>query len=77
MAGLGIAGCVFAFYVGFVPPSQITTGNHTLYICLMVFFTALLALPPVFIARYRKPSCVADAKTLAAVQASEEEDEEA
>jgi len=77
MAGLGIAGCVFAFYVGFVPPSQITTGNHTLYICLMVFFTALLALPPVFIARYRKPSWVADAQTLAAVQASEEEDEEA
>jgi amino acid transporter len=76
MSGFGIAGCVFAFYVGFVPPSQISTGNHTLYICLMVFFTALLALPPVFIARFRKPSWVADEATLAAVAASEEEEEE-
>ncbi len=74
MAGLGIAGCVFAFYVGFVPPSQVTTGNHTLYICLMILFTAILALPPLFIAHYRKPSWVADAETMAAVAASEEDE---
>ncbi len=74
MAGLGVAGCVFAFYVGFVPPSQIATGNHVLYICLMVFFTALLALPPVIISRFRKDSWHADAETLAAVAASEDED---
>lgn len=74
MAGLGIAGCVFAFYVGFVPPSQISTGNHTLYICLMVAFTAVLALPPLVIARFRKDSWKADPQTLAAVQASEGED---
>lgn len=74
MAGLGVAGCVFAFYVGFVPPSQISTGNHTLYICLMVLFTALLALPPVIISRFRKDSWKADKETLSAVQASEEED---
>jgi glutamate:GABA antiporter len=74
MAGLGVAGCVFAFYVGFVPPSQISTGNHTLYICLMVLFTALLALPPLAIARFRKDSWKADKETLAAVQASEDED---
>jgi glutamate:GABA antiporter len=74
MAGLGIAGSVFAFYVGFVPPSQISTGNHTLYICLMVFFTALLALPPVFISLFKKDSWKADTETMAAVQASEDED---
>jgi glutamate:GABA antiporter len=74
MAGLGVAGCVFAFYVGFVPPSQISTGNHTLYICLMLLFTALLALPPVVISRFRKDSWKADKETLAAVQASEDED---
>jgi glutamate:GABA antiporter len=71
---LGLAGCGFAFVVGFVPPSQVATGNHTLYICLMIFFTALLTLPPVFIARWRKPSWRADAATLAAV--SEEDGEE-
>lgn len=75
MAGLGIAGCVFAFYVGFVPPSQISTGDHTLYICLMVFFTALLSLPPLVIARFRKPSWVADRATMAAVEASESDEE--
>jgi glutamate:GABA antiporter len=74
MAGLGVAGCVFAFYVGFVPPAQIATGNHVLYICLMVFFTALLALPPVIISWFRKDSWHADAETLAAVAASEDED---
>lgn len=76
MAGLGIAGCVFAFYVGFVPPSQISTGNHTLYICLMLFFTALLALPPLVISRFRKDSWMADEATLAAVRAEESEDDE-
>jgi glutamate:GABA antiporter len=76
MAGLGIAGCVFAFYVGFVPPSQITTGNHTLYISLMILFTAVLAVPPLIIARFRKPSWQADPQTMAAVQAEEAEEDE-
>ena len=74
MGLLGLAGCGFAFVVGFVPPSQVATGNHTLYICLMIFFTALLTLPPVFIARWRKPSWKADAATLAAVSEEDEED---
>jgi glutamate:GABA antiporter len=74
MAGLGVAGCVFAFYVGFVPPSQITTGNHTLYVSLMILFTAVLALPPIAISWFRKDSWKADKETLAAVQASENED---
>jgi glutamate:GABA antiporter len=74
MAALGVAGCVFAFYVGFVPPSQISTGNHTLYITLMILFTAVLALPPVIIAWFRKDSWKADKETLAAVQASEDDE---
>ncbi|HTX84913.1 MAG TPA: amino acid permease [Streptosporangiaceae bacterium] len=74
MAGLGVAGCVFAFYVGFVPPSQISTGNHTLYVSLMILFTAVLALPPIAISWFRKDSWKADKETLAAVQASEDED---
>jgi glutamate:GABA antiporter len=73
MAGLGIAGSAFAFYVGFVPPSQITTGNHTLYISLMVLFTAVLTVPPLIISRFRKDSWKADAATMAAVQATEDE----
>jgi glutamate:GABA antiporter len=76
MAGLGVAGCVFAFYVGFVPPSQIKTGNHTLYISLMILFTAVLAVPPLVIARFRKPSWQADPETMAAVQAEESEEDE-
>jgi glutamate:GABA antiporter len=52
----GTGGCAFAFFLGFVPPSQIATGNHVVYVCLMVFFTAVLAVPPFVIARHRKPS---------------------
>ncbi len=55
VGGFGIAGCSFAFFLGFVPPSQIATGNHTLYVCMMVLFTALLAIPPFLFARFRKP----------------------
>ena len=55
VAGFGIAGCTCAFLLGFVPPSQIATGNHTLYVCLMVVFTAVLAIPPFLFARFRKP----------------------
>lgn len=73
MGLLGLAGSGFAFVVGFVPPSQVATGNKTLYVCLMVLFTAVLALPPLFIARFRKNSWRADAATLAAV--SDEGDE--
>ena len=54
VAGAGIAGCAIAFFLGFVPPSQIATGNHTRYVCLMVLFTALLAIPPFLFARFRK-----------------------
>jgi glutamate:GABA antiporter len=74
MALFGLGGCIFAFVVGFVPPSTISTGNHTLYICLMVVFTAVLALPPIFIARFRKDSWKADEATMALVKASEDED---
>jgi amino acid transporter len=55
MAGCGIGGCAFAFFLGFVPPSQIATGNHVLYVCLMVLFTAVLAVPPFVFAHHRKP----------------------
>jgi amino acid transporter len=55
IGGLGVAGCAFAFFLGFVPPSQISTGNHVVYVCLMFFFTAVLAVPPLLFARFRKP----------------------
>jgi amino acid transporter len=70
--GLGLAGCGFAFVVGFVPPSQVSTGNHTVYVIGMIIATALLTLPPVAIAHYRKSSWKADAETLAAVDGDEE-----
>jgi glutamate:GABA antiporter len=73
MAGLGIGGSLFASYAGFVPPSQISPGNHVPYVSLMILFTAVLALPPLVIARFRKDSWKADPDALAAVQASEDE----
>ena len=45
IAGVGFAGVVFAFVVGFFPPSQLPVGSPTLYVGLVVggtvFFTGL------------------------------------
>jgi glutamate:GABA antiporter len=72
MGGLGVGGSLFAFVLGFVPPSQVSTGNHTLYTVLMIVATAVLILPPLVIARYRKPSWEsADLPVLDAAEAEE------
>lgn len=74
MGLLGLAGSVFAFVVGFVPPSQITTGGHLKYILLMILFTLILTVAPIVLAFFKKDSWRADDTTLAALGASEEEE---
>jgi amino acid transporter len=46
VAGVGLVGCVFSFYLGFLPPSQLKTGNHVVYVLLLVVAVVLLSLPP-------------------------------
>ncbi|MGH9025407.1 MAG: amino acid permease [Acidimicrobiia bacterium] len=46
VAGVGLLGCVFSFYLGFLPPSQLKTGNHIVYVLLLVGAVVVLSLPP-------------------------------
>jgi len=76
MGALGIGGSLFAFVLGFVPPSQVATGNHTIYTLGMIAATIVLTTPPLLIAHYRKPSW-RDKPDLAALDASEQAEEPA
>ena len=46
VGGVGLAGCVVAFLLGFVPPSQLKTGNTVTYVLLLFTATAVLTSPP-------------------------------
>jgi len=44
--GTGLFACVFSFYLGFVPPSQLQTGNTVVYVLLLVGAVVVLSCPP-------------------------------
>ncbi len=44
--GTGLVACVFSFYLGFVPPSQLQTGNTVVYVLLLVGAVVALSCPP-------------------------------
>ncbi len=53
--GVGLLGCLAAFVLGFVPPSQLKTGNPVSYVALLAVAVVLLSLPPfVFGMRIRR-----------------------
>ncbi len=56
VAGIGIVGALFTFVVGFLPPSQIDTGNHVLYVALLLTGMIVMCLPPFIIMKLQKPS---------------------
>ena len=43
---MGLLGCLFSFYLGFIPPSQLKTGNHAVYVLMLVAAVVALSLPP-------------------------------
>lgn len=69
VGGLGLVGCVFSFLLGFVPPSQLTTGDTVTYVGLLALAVAVLSAPPfVFAALSRRrrsaaPDPVAESST--------------
>ena len=69
IAGVGFAGVVFAFIVGFFPPSQLPVGSPVLYVSLVlggtVFFTGL----PLLIEALKQPSWRAAKPSMAPVVA--------
>ncbi|MGY1706618.1 amino acid permease [Geodermatophilus sp. SYSU D00697] len=46
VGGVGLAGCAVSFLLGFVPPSQLQTGDPVVYVLLLALATVVLSLPP-------------------------------
>ena len=58
VGGVGLAGCIAAFLLGFIPPSQLKTGNPVTYVALLALATLVLASPPFVmaaLARWKRP----------------------
>jgi len=56
IAGVGLAGVVFAFVVSFFPPSQLPVGSPALYVGLVAAGTVLFTGLPLLIGILRQPS---------------------
>jgi amino acid transporter len=61
VGGVGLLGCVASFVLGFIPPSQLKTGDTAVYVLLLALATLVLSLPPFVLAlldRRRRPAAV-------------------
>lgn len=56
IAGVGFAGVVFAFIVGFFPPSQLPVGSPTLYVSLVVAGAVIFTGLPLLIGMLKQAS---------------------
>jgi amino acid transporter len=56
VCGVGILGCVVSFVLGFIPPSQLKTGNHAVYVLLLVLAVGVLTAPPFVIQLFGRKS---------------------
>ena len=46
VGGVGVLGCSASLLLGFVPPSQLETGNTVVYVLLLTLATVALCVPP-------------------------------
>jgi amino acid transporter len=56
VCGIGILGCVISFILGFIPPSQLKTGNHLVYVGLLILAVVVLTAPPFVIQLFGRRS---------------------
>ena len=56
IAGVGFAGVLFSFIVGFFPPTQLPVGSPALYVGLVVAGTAVFTGLPLLIGMLKRPS---------------------
>jgi len=56
VAGIGIAGCLFSFALGFIPPSEVKHWPTPIYAAVMAVAIVLMSLPPFIVERIKKPS---------------------
>ncbi|WP_455498607.1 putative glutamine/gamma-aminobutyrate antiporter GadC [Coprobacter sp.] len=56
VAGLGFCGSLLAFVLSFIPPSQISTGNNTVWFSVLIIGCIVVVAAPFIIYASRKPS---------------------
>ena len=56
VGGLGLIGSASTFFIGFLPPAQIPTGNTLFYIVFLFLSIVLACLTPSIILRFKKAS---------------------
>lgn len=58
IGGLGFCGSLLAFILSFIPPSQISTGNNTVWFAVLIIGTVIVVAAPFIIYASKKPSWV-------------------
>ena len=61
IAGLGLLTCVFAFFVGFFPSSEVPPGNVVMYESFLIGGVLIMAVIPFVIYQLKRPSWSKDA----------------
>jgi glutamate:GABA antiporter len=56
VGGIGLVGCVVSFLLGFIPPSQLKTGNPVTYVALLAAAVIVLTAPPLLIRLFGRRS---------------------
>jgi amino acid transporter len=56
VAGLGLFGSIATLFIGFFPPSQITTGNTPAYVSFLVLSIVVACVTPSVILFFKKPA---------------------
>ena len=58
VGGLGFCGSLLAFILSFIPPSQISTGNNTVWFAVLIIGAIVVVAAPFIIYAAKKPSWV-------------------
>ncbi len=58
IAGIGLLAVLFAFFIGFFPPAQLTVGSPTFYVVFLIVGVIIFVGTPIIINRFKKPEWV-------------------
>ncbi|MFC2093800.1 amino acid permease [Bacteroidota bacterium] len=58
IAGIGLLAVLFAFFIGFFPPVQLTVGSPTFYVVFLIVGVLIFVGTPIIINRFKKPEWV-------------------
>ena len=58
IGGLGFCGSLLAFVLSFIPPSQISTGNNTVWFAVLIIGAIVVVAAPFIIYAAKKPSWI-------------------